>query len=356
MLQLNQAELKSMINGEGSKKERSRLWLAIFLRAVLIVAFSVALISPLSMLFGSENSSMGVVLLCIILSIRFVDFGYCVRDSLRNLGIVFLLLLFSPSADLFLNPIFSFFVHFFSILLIVLMTSDKPEMGNGGLFAFSYILLAGNAVSGELFIKRAILTLISYGICAIIFFQKHRDKNAQIRYHSIISGFSLKSKKCRWQLQLALGISLLLALGNLLKIQRLMWAGFACASLLGCYSADSHEQGLEIDKAETKNRFWARLAGAILGSAIFAIIYTLVPQKLHFLFGPIGGICLGFCTKYRYKTALNCVGALLLGTALYGLSGSVFLRIINNLIGASFGYGFFVIYNYLANKKLGFAK
>ena len=54
--------------------------------------------------------------------------------------------------------------------------------------------------------------------------------------------------------------------------------------------------------------------------------------------GPLGGLCLGFCTDYRYKTAMNCFGALMLGTGIYGLQGAVILRIADTFLGVTFGW------------------
>ena len=340
-LQLNPGDLKRAIRKAETAGERHRLQWAMLVRSVLIVLFSIVLIAPLSALFGPENNAMSVSLICMILSIRFVDFGYCIQDSLRNLGIVFFLLTAAPAAASFLPPYLAVFVHFGAFLLILTMTSDKPEMGNGGLFAFAYIFLVGNPVRGELFWKRCALTLVSYLICAAIFYAKHRDKHEAVRYHHLVSEFHLSQPKCRWQVQLALGVSLLLMVGELLGLERLMWAGFACASLLGCYaSADV-----------VKERLTDRIVGAAGGSLAFALIYWITPPSLYGLFGPLGGVCLGFCAEYRYKTALNCFGALLLATGLYGLHGSVLLRIMNNFIGAAFGFCFFAVYQRLVSRR-----
>ena len=337
-LQLDPGGLKNKIRAAETPKERHKYQLALVVRAVLLVAFCVALIAPVGPLFGAENSSMAVALICILLSIRFVDFGYCVRDSLRNLGIVFLLLAAAPTLASNLPVLVAALVHFAAIFLIISMTSERPEMGNGGLYAFAYIFMVGNPVSGELFWKRCLLTLIGYVFCGVIFFIKHKGKNPEIRYHHVALKFHLADRKCQWQLQLALGVTLMLTIGELLHVERLMWAGFACASLLGCYSSDENA---------VKERFGHRMVGALTGSAIFVVLYELVPVSMHGLFGPIGGLCLGFCSGYRSKTALNCLGALLLATGLYGLHGSVLLRVVNNFIGAAFGYGFSVLYRKL---------
>ena len=64
--------------------------------------------------------------------------------------------------------------------------------------------------------------------------------------------------------------------------------------------------------------------------------------------GPLGGLCLGFCTDYRYKTAMNCFGALMLATGIYGLHGAVILRIVDTLLGVTFGLVFAAIFHRLA--------
>ena len=339
-LQLDPAGLKAKIRTAQTPAERRKMQLAMVVRAILLVVFCVVLITPVATLFGKENNAMAVSLICILLSIRFVDFGYCIRDSLLNLAIVFAVLVGAPALAAQLPVLLAALVHFAAFFLIISMTSDQPEMGNGGLYAFAYIFLVGNPVSGDLLWKRCLLTLIGYLLCAAIYYSKHRHKNQEVRYHHLALNFHLSDKKCQWQLQLALGVTLLLTLGELMHVERLMWAGFACASLLGCYTTVSG----------VRERFWQRMFGAVLGSLLFAVVYTVVPQPLHALFGPVGGLCLGFCSGYRSKTAINCFGALLLATGLYGLHGSVLLRIINNFVGAAFGYCFLVVYRKLMDR------
>ena len=226
-LQLDVGVLKSKIRSAETSRERHKFQIALVSRALLIVLFAIALIAPLTAVFGSENNAMTVALFCILLSTRFVDFGYCVRDSLISMGVVFALLLGAPIAASMLHPIFALAVHFAAVFTILVMTCDQPEMGNGGLYAFSYVFLAANPVTGALLVKRSLLTLLGFIVCGTIFFVKHRRKHVGIRFRQILSQFHLSSEKSRWQLRLALGVSLLLFLSVLLKIERYMWAGFA---------------------------------------------------------------------------------------------------------------------------------
>jgi len=61
--------------------------------------------------------------------------------------------------------------------------------------------------------------------------------------------------------------------------------------------------------------------------------------------GPLGGLCLGFCTDYRYKTALNCFGALMMATGIYGIQGAVVLRIVDTILGVIFGMIFALLFH-----------
>lgn len=137
---------------------------------------------------------------------------------------------------------------------------------------------------------------------------------------------------------MALGVSLILSAGQIFRVERFMWMGFACASLLSEYPYSSR----------VSLRFWQRIQGAIVGSCAFLILYLVMPQSLRPLMGPMGGLCLGFCTDYRYKTAMNCFGALMLAAGIYGIWGAVLLRILDTTLGAAAGLTVAVLFRRLA--------
>ena len=88
------------------------------------------------------------------------------------------------------------------------------------------------------------------------------------------------------------------------------------------------------------------------GSCIFFVLYVITPESLRPLLGPLGGLCLGFCTDYRYKTAMNCLGALMLGAGIYGIQGAVVLRIADTLLGVTFGLAFAALFHRLVAIRL----
>lgn len=342
ILQLDPQIIKNLMKKSSSKKEKLKLGTGMFLRSILIVAFAVVFISALSSVFGSENTPMAVAVFCILLGVRFVDFGYRIKDELLMLSLVFLILLVSPVIAYSASPLLSFVIHLTSFFAILFITCDKPEMGNGGLFSFAYIYLSGNPVYGQVLTQRFYLTVIGLLICGLIFYTKHKDKNRNVRFVEKIKQAEINHFKYQWMLRMAVGVSSILALGLALHIERFMWAAFACGSLLSEYSQNPR----------IKERFVQRFIGVIAGSILFYFLCRLFPTQLHNLIGPLGGFCLGFCVDYKYKTAMNCLGALMIASQLYGLQSSILLRITDTVIGIIFAFLFYYIYEKYITAKL----
>ena len=337
-LQLDPSILKRKIAASDARREKTYYWLAIAVRSVLIVAFAIVFISLLSGVFGADNTPLAVALFCMMLGIRFVNFEYCIGDSLVTLAAVLAILVLVPSAAAVLPPVFLIPLHFAAFFALLCMTTQRPEMGNGGLYSFAYIYLTGNPVMGEALVRRGLLALVGYLICGAILFAKHRDQHRATRFYHVVRRFDLSVPVHLWQLRMALGASLVLSAGQIFGVERFMWMGFACASLLSEYPYSGN----------TFTRFWQRIVGAVAGSCGFFVLYLLTPEAFHEWMGPLGGLCLGFCTDYRYKTAMNCFGALMLGAGIYGLQGAVVLRIVDTLLGVTFGLAFAAIFHRLA--------
>ena len=341
-LQMDPAVLKGKISVCSTQREKLYYWMAMAVRSVLIVAFAIVFISLLSGVFGSDNTPLAVVLFCMMLGIRFVNFEYCIRDSLATLAIVLAILVLSPCAAVLLPPMFLIPLHFFAFFALLYMTTQRPEMGNGGLYSFAYIYLTGNPVVGDALIRRGCMALTGYLICGAILLAKHRHQHKTTRFHHVLRRFDLRAPVYLWQLRMALGVSLVMTAGQVFGVERFMWMGFACASLLSEYPYSGN----------TVVRFRQRIVGAVAGSCAFFVIYQIIPEAFHPLMGPLGGLCLGFCTDYRYKTAMNCFGALMLGTGIYGIQGAVILRIADTILGVTFGFVFAAAFHRLAAVKL----
>lgn len=241
-------------------------------RSVLIVAFAIVFISLLSAVFGSDNAPLAVALFCIMLGIRFVNFEYCIRDSLLTLAVTLAILVLGPSAASVLPPVFLIPLHYICFFSLLAITTQRPEMGNGGLYSFAYVYLTGNPVTGEALIRRSLLAVTGYLLCAAILYAKHHQQHKTVRFRHVVQQFDLSNAVCLWQLRMALGVSLVLTAGQLFGMKRFMWMGFACASLLSeyPYSGNSHVLGLE----EKKLRIGCHVV-TLVGENQFAALYLV---------------------------------------------------------------------------------
>ena len=341
-LQMDPSVLKRRIAACGTKGEKAFYWAAMAVRSALIVAFAILFISLLSGLFGADNTPLAVVLFCMLLGIRFVDFDYCIADSMAALGAALAILTLAPCAAAALAPVFVAPLHFIAFFALLLLTCQRPEMGNGGIYNFAYIYLAGNPVAGQALARRGMMALAGYLLCGAILFVKHRKRNPDARFHHRLRRFDLARPECLWQLRMALGVSLVLAAGQAFGVERFMWMGFACGSLLSEYPLPQN----------AAVRFWQRIVGAAAGCGLFALLYLAVPPDFRSLLGPLGGFCMGFCTDYRYKTAMNCIGALMIGAGLYGLQSAVVLRLADTVLGVTFALVFAALFRRLTLRFL----
>ena len=340
-LQLDPGALKRKIGACETRKEKAYYWLAMAVRAVLTVLFAIVFISLMTAGFGPENTPMAVALFCILLGIRFVNFEYCIKDSMVTLAVAFAILVVVPSVASVVHPLLLIPMHLAAFFALMYMTAQRPELGNGGLYSFAYIYLTGNPVLGDALIRRGLLALVGYLICGGILFAKHRHQHEAVRFRHVVQKFDLSNLVNLWQLRMAIGISLVLTAGQVFGVERFMWMGFACSSLLSEYPYSS----------DTKTRFWQRIVGVVAGSGIFLLLYQLMPESVHPLMGPLGGLLLGFCADYRCKTAMNCLGALMLGAGSYGLHGAVLLRIGDTILGVLFGLVFAAVFHRLVAVK-----
>lgn len=342
MLQMDPAANRRMRKQTEDPKTIQKLKWAVLIRSALIVVFAILFIGLMTSLFGSANSSMAVSIFCILLTSRFVGFGYKISDSLVNMGFTFIILVGAPVLAFRVhNVILQFLINFAALFLIILMTCEKPALGNGGLYSFAYIFLCGNPVEGQELVQRFYMAAVGFILCGIVLWRNHRNQDKDRSFYSVIENYNLKNYKCQWQLRLVLGVSLLLTIFEALDLTRYMWAGFACGSLLSDIEVEEniHEK--------LKNR----VIGAVVGSLAFYVVYLILPVNLHPLMGPVGGLFLGLCAEYRHKTMLNCFGALSLAAGLYGLKGAVFLRIGMTLAGVIFALLFFYLYDHFIMSK-----
>lgn len=339
LIQLSPKALKEKGQAAQTTKEKRQYQTALFIRSLLIVLFAIIFISFYTFLFGGENSSVAVGAFCMLLGIRFVPFGYEIKESLVGLSVSLGLMFLGSVINGLNQPFLSLLVNFLAIFLILLLTSQEPLMGNGGIYTFSYLFISYTPVSGELLKQRCYALAFTFLICGIVLFRNHRKKFQNIKWVDFLKAFSLKNPVSHWQLRLAFGVSTGLFLGEWLGLEKVVWVGYACMSVLLPFGERLHGRALR------------RVAGVLCGSLIWLVFYPTLPENLVFLVGPVAGLWLGFSATYFWTTVLNCFGGLLLASSLYGSTPAVFFRIQNNFLGAVYALFLFLIIELFWNWK-----
>ena len=329
LLQLSPTALWAAIK-QTQGTERTRLILAMTVRSLLLVAFAILFIGGLAPVFGAENSCLLVGGFCMLLGIKFVAFGYNVKDSVLALALVLALTVAGGQVTALGVPWLSFAANLVFLGIILLLVAQDPRMGNAGTYVFTYVFVSQTPVTGQALGQRWALAGVLLVLCSAVLLHKHWHANAGVRLGDVLRNASFKNPETRWRLRMAVAVAAVLLAGDLLQVPRSLWMGYACMSVLLPYDPEGSSA------ATTLHRGLQRAGGVLVGSALYWALAAIVPPQAHSLFGPIAGVCIGFSAHYFWNNVLNCFGALLLASALYGTAGSALLRIGDNLLGILF--------------------
>lgn len=327
-LQLSSIGSKQWIQNADDPKEKRKRILIYNFKVYLVVAFCFAFVSIYSMLFGSENSVVGVVVLLAVMILRQVDFGI---DKVHSIGIIFMIfaiLAIGPRAANMAAPVPAFCIHFVCIMALMILSCHNVIMSNQSTFILGYLLLFGYDVSGKAYIMRLISLLVGAIICSAVFYKNHKNRSFKRGFSHLFKEFHLFSTRNNWYIRLALGISTAVLIGSLFHMPRTMWIGIASMSVLLPFSKDM------VYRVKRRGPF------NILGCIIFLILYHLLPSKIFAWIGLIGGIGVGYSAGYAWQTVFNTFGALYIAAGLFGLKTALILRIVANVFGSLYSFAF----------------
>ncbi|MDU1413657.1 MAG: FUSC family protein [Clostridium sp.] len=338
-MQLGANSLKPLIKEAKDEKEKKKYIWALIIKNILCIMFCVLVVTPFGKIFGDENSIVGVVTVMALLTFRFSNLDFDVVQSTTALFSIFIIFCISPQIATMANPILGFFINFISIMAIVVLSCHNTILCNQSILVLSYILLYGNPVGDIKQYKDRVIALIVGGIIvSTIFYIKHRDEKFHRKFKDIISDFDFSNERTKWQVKLVLGVTLMIFIGELIKLPRVMWIGFSVLSII-----QPNKEKLEV-------RFKTRYLYIILGSLICGITYVVMPIELRGLMGILGGILAGYSATYKWQTTFNCFGAIAVAVPIFGLKGAIIVRIFDNIIGAIYSSFFDKTFNYLDNR------
>lgn len=338
-MQLGASQLKPLIQKTEDQNLKKKYKRALVTKNFLCILFCMAIVMSFSMLFGEENSIVGVVTVIALMTFRFSNFNFnTIGATIAMLG-VFIVLIIGPYTAVNVHPIWGSIINFVCIMGIMIVCCDNIQLANQSTLVLSYLLLYGYEVSSFEGYKRRIVALICGGlIVSIIFYCKQRKLVFEKKFIDILQSVDFGTEKTRWQFKLALGVSLGMLIGELIHIPRVMWIGFTIMSILQP----------TIEKIEFRTK--KRPPYVILGCILFGISYLILPEGFRGYIGMLGGVMVGFSATYEWQTSFNCFGALAAAVPSFGLSGAIILRIINNLFGAVYSKCFDNLFKFFEEK------
>lgn len=339
-IKLGVPQLKELIRSEESIKGKLSLYGALTLKSLITLSFCTAFVIIYSAIFGNENSIVGVAVLVSVLAFRASNFGVSNKSSVKILIAYYLILMVFPELASSTSPKFAFVLNFFAMFCIYLLCCWQTHMFNHAIVALNYLLLYGYEIPPEHFTRRALAIAVGGLLTIAVFLASHKGNQCKDTIGDLVRNFSLKNDDSMWQLQSSFTIPLVLFISETMGIPRSMWAGIAAMSVMTPFAG------------QMKSRFKCRIAGTVIGIGVFSVLAMVLPSKLFFLIGSIGGFCLGFCSTYLSKVPFNTCGALCVGTGLYGFGPALKLRLIHNLIGAIFAVAVSLLFGYAAEKRV----
>lgn len=320
-LQLGSLGSKQLIRNTADKKEKLKHIGIYNLKVYLTVAFCFAFVTAYSVLFGEENSIVGVVVLLSLLVLRQVDFGIKTAHGIGVIALIFAVLAVGPRLSNAVGPGASFFINIFCILAIMVLGCHNVLMSNQSTFLLGYLLLQGYDVTGAAYLARAAGLAAGMGICMAAFYINHKNRTYKRTFGDLFREFELRSSRTRWYFRVTLIISTAMLAASLLKLPRVMWVGIACMSVLLPFTRD------------LQYRAARRAPFNMIGCGIFLALYLVLPKELYAFIGLLGGICVGFSASYSWQTVYNTFGALAVAAELFGIKTAILLRIATNIAG-----------------------
>lgn len=340
-LQLNQAGSKALLKKSETVKEKIYHMLVYMAKVAITMAFCFFFVTAFSILFGNENSIVGVVVLLCLMVFRNADFGIHTGQSTMLLALFFVIMTVCPHLANQLSPVPGMLLNMAALAVLIFFGCHNPFMFNQSTLVLGYLLLYGYDVTGKSYQMRLAGMAAGAVLTCLVFYRNHKNRVYKRKMKDVLLEFDLSSSRTKWQLCQILCVPVVLCIAELFNMPRAMWAGIAAMSAILPFMEDM------------RYRVRKRIVGNIAGVVCFTILYFLLPPSIYAYIGILGGIGVGFSAKYGWQAVFNTFGALAIAAKSYGLKGAVGLRVLQNVFGVVFALVFCVIFYWLLSRKQG---
>ena len=184
-LQLNQAGSKELLRKSETAQERRYHALVYLAKVAITMLFCFAFVSVFSILFGNENSVVGVVVLLCLMVFRNADFGLHTGQSTLLLALFFVDMAVFPHLAQQAAPLPALLLNVAALAFLVIFGCHNPFMYNQSTLVLGYLLLYGYDVSGDSYRMRLIAMAVGALLSCLVFYRNHKSRT----YQTGIKGF-----------------------------------------------------------------------------------------------------------------------------------------------------------------------
>lgn len=226
------------------------------------------------------------------------------------------------------NPFLGIIINLISIFIIMYVPSrkvrEKPYMP----FILCYIFGQSVPATGKDFGTRMISLLVGSILVAIVYtISHHKSKAIRLNIKQMILTMDIRSNRFILALKMAIGVTIAMFIGTILGLQKTMWIALSVMSIT------------QIDFAHTQKRFKLRIAGTIIGSIIFVILFQyLIPEHYTVIATLILSYIYTFVEAYHIQMIFVTVNALSAAMILFDRVTAIELRIALVMAGCLIGY------------------
>ena len=315
-LQLNQAGSKNLLKKSETTKEKMYHILVYLIKIAVTMVFCFLFVTVFSILFGNENSIVGVVVLLCLMVFRNADLGIHTGQSTMLLAMFFVIMVVCPHLANQLSPVLGMLLNIAALAVLIFYD-----------------------VTGKSYQMRLVGMALGAVLTCFVFYRNHKNRTFKRNLKDLIQEFDITSSRTKWQLCQIICVPIVLCIAELCNMPRAMWAGIAAMSAILPFVEDM------------QYRVRKRIVGNIVGVICFTVLYFLLPSSIYAYIGILGGIGVGFSAQYGWQAVFNTFGALAIAAESYGLKGAVSLRVIQNVFGVVFALAFCAVFYWFMSKQ-----
>ena len=279
-LQLNQAGSKNLLKKSETRKEKLYHMWVYLVKIAVTMAFCFFFVSIFSILFGNENSIVGVVVLLCLMVFRNADLGIHTGQSTMLLALFFVIMTVCPHLANQFSPVLGMLLNIAALAVLILFGCHNPFMFNHSTLVLGYLLLYGYDVTGKSYQMRFVGMAFGAALTCFVFYRNHKNRTYKRNLKDLIQEFDITSSRTKWQICQILCVPIVLCIVELCNMPRAMWAGIAAMSTILPFMEDMHY------------RVRKRIVGNIAGVICFTVLYFLLPSSIYAYIGILGEILL----------------------------------------------------------------